>query len=63
MKKKIDQYDIKRQEKSAKQHGRGWWWFSGTAFRSHRERTWIEQFRTEEFKNKDKKWTKKVKKH
>tara|TARA_B100000029_G_scaffold477736_1_gene523109 strand:+ start:3423 stop:3680 length:258 start_codon:yes stop_codon:yes gene_type:complete len=33
------------QRESADRHGRGWWIFQGTSFRSHRRLTWIEQFR------------------
>jgi len=35
----------KREEISAKKLGRAWWWFTGITFRTHRELTWIEQFR------------------
>tara|TARA_B110000438_G_C15478617_1_gene506296 strand:- start:88 stop:354 length:267 start_codon:yes stop_codon:yes gene_type:complete len=36
---------MERQEASAIQHGRAWWWFTAVAFRTHRDMTWIEQFR------------------
>lgn len=35
----------KREKASVKEHGRAWWYFSGIAFRTHRDMTWIEQFR------------------
>lgn len=39
---------MERQEESARIYGRGWWWFSGVAFRTTLPPSWIEQYRVYE---------------